>query len=93
MIEKDEEYQIMPDDLVMMRQQKENGCISRFSANELERYENEQDDTVKRQYFPIRDRYIKIVKNSRKLSIESFEKKGRKDLKQTCRSLIKIAKA
>lgn len=76
----------------MMRRQKENGCISRFSANELYRYDNEQPDLVKRQYLPIRDRYIKIVKNSRKLSIESFEKKGRKDLKQTCRSLIKIAK-
>lgn len=92
-IEKDEEYQILEDDLRMMRYQKENGCISRFFAKELDRYENEKPEQVKRQYFPIRDRYIKIVKNSRKLSIESFEKRGRKDLKQTCRSLIRIAKA
>lgn len=92
MIEKDEEYQLAEDDICMMRQEKQNGCISRFSANELERYDNESPDQVKRQYFPIRDRYIKIVKNSRKLSIESFEKKGRKDLKQTCRSLIKVAR-
>lgn len=91
-IEKDDEYQIQEDDLMMMRHWKQTGCISRFSANELERYENEQPDRTKRQYFPIRDRYIKIVKNSRKLSIESFEKRGRKDLKQTCRSLIRIAK-
>ena len=76
----------------MMRDQQENGCISRFSAKELERYDNEEPDSVKRSYFPIRDRYIKIVKNSRKLSIESFEKRGRKDLKQTCKSLIRIAK-
>ena len=80
-IEKDEEYQIQEDDLQIMRYQKQNGCISRFSAKELERYENEDPDNVKRQYYPIRDRYIKIVKNSRKLSIESFEKRGRKDLK------------
>jgi len=43
-------------------------------------------------YVPIRDRYIKIVKNSRKLSIESFEKRGRKDLKSTCKALVKVAK-
>lgn len=92
MIEKDEEYQIQEDDLIMMRYEKENGCISRFSANELNRYENEQPDRTKRSYMPIRDRYIKIVKNSRKLSIESFEKRGRKDLKQTCRSLVRVAK-
>jgi hypothetical protein len=76
----------------MMRDHEENGCISRFSAKELERYENEEPDQVKRSYFPIRDRYIKIVKNSRKLSIESFEKRSRKDLKQTCRGLIKVTK-
>lgn len=75
-----------------MREQKARGQISRFSANELERYDNEPVDQTRRQYFPIRDRYIKIVKNSRKLSIESFEKKGRKDLKQTCKSLMKVAK-
>ena len=80
-IEKDEEYQIQEDDLQMMRYQKQNGCISRFSAKELDQFENQEPDTTKRQYFPIRDRYIKIVKNSRKLSIESFEKRGRKDLK------------
>lgn len=80
-IEKDEEYILQDDDILMMRNQKKNGCISRFSANELDRYDNEGPDLTKRQYFPIRDRYIKIVKNSRKLSIESFEKRGRKDLK------------
>jgi len=31
-----------------MRYQKQNGRISRFSAKELERYENEEPDTVKR---------------------------------------------
>ena len=48
MIEKDEEYQITEDDLCMMRKEKQNGCISRFSANELERYDNESPDQVKR---------------------------------------------
>ena len=91
-IEKDEEYLIQEDDLQIMRIQKQNGCISRFSAKELERYENEQPDCVERKYYPIRDRYIKIVKNSRKLSIESFEKRGRKDLKHTVKNLFKIAR-
>lgn len=91
-IEKDEEYELQDDDIEMMRNQKENGCISRFSAKELQLYDTEKPDSVKRQYLPIRDRYIKIVKNSRKLSIESFEKRSRKDLKQTCRGLIKVAK-
>jgi len=92
-IEKDEEYQLQEDDIQVMRYQKQNGCISRFSAKELEQYESQEVDSTKRQYFPIRDRYIKIVKNSRKLSIESFEKRGRKDLKQTSRSLIKVARS
>ena len=48
MIEKDEEYEIADDDLIMMRKEKAHGCISRFSANELERYENEQPDLTKR---------------------------------------------
>ena len=91
-IEKDEEYLIQEDDLEMMRFQKQNGCISRFSAKELERYETEQPDRTERKYHPIRDKYIKIVKNSRKLSIESFEKRGRKDLKHTVKNLFKIAK-
>ena len=91
-IEKDEEYLIQDDDLQIMRIQKQNGCISRFSAKELERFENEKPDCVERKYYPIRDRYIKIVKNSRKLSIESFEKRGRKDLKHTVKNLFKIAR-
>ena len=38
---------------------------------------------VERRYFPIRDRYIKIVKECRRKSIESFEKRGGKDFKRT----------
>jgi len=82
----------MEDDLKMMYRSLQEGTITRFSANELERYHNPTVDITKRQYYPIRDKYIKIVKNSRKLSIESFEKRGRKDLKLTSRSLGKVAK-
>lgn len=82
----------MEDDLKMMYQSLQEGTITRFLANELERYNNPTVDLTKRQYYPIRDKYIKIVKNSRKLSIESFEKRGRKDLKLTSRSLVKMAK-
>lgn len=76
-----------------MYQEQKNGTISRFCAQELELYQNPTIDDTKRQYVPIRDRYIKIVKNSRKLSIESFEKRGRKDLKQTSKSLNKVQRA
>ena len=48
-------------------------------------------DPVKRQYYPIRDKYIGIVKNSRKLCIDSFEKRGRKDFKRTHKNMKKIA--
>ena len=82
----------MEDDLLMMYQSLQEGTITRFCANELRRYHNPTEDITKRQYYPIRDKYIKIVKNSRKLSIESFEKRGRKDLKLTSRSLGKVAK-
>ena len=54
---------------------------------------NHPRDPVKRQYFPIRDQYIKIVKSTRRMCIESFEKRGRKDFRRTQRSLIKLGKA
>ena len=82
-IEKDEEYVLQEDDLEMMYHELNDGTISRFFAKELEGYNNPTLDDTKRQYFPIRDKYIKIVKNSRKIGIEAFEKRGRKDLKQT----------
>ena len=41
---------------------------------------------------PIRERYIKIVKGSRKLCIDCFEKRGRKDFKRTSKALFKIGK-
>ena len=50
------------------------------------------EDPVKRQYMPIWDKYIRIVKNCRKLTIESYEKRGRKDFKRTSKSLFRIGK-
>lgn len=63
---------------------------------ELLAYENgtmntDEQPYVQRQYFPVRDRYIKIVKNCRRRAIESFEKRGGKDFKRTLRSLFSIA--
>lgn len=50
------------------------------------------EDPIKRQYLPIRDKYIRIVKNCRKLTIESYEKRGRKDFKRTTKSLFRIGR-
>lgn len=51
---------------------------------------NEPIDNTKRTYEPIRERYIKIVKGSRKLCIDCYEKRGRKDFKRTAKSLQKV---
>ena len=40
-IEKDEEYILEPDDVAMMRKQKECGKICRYNLNELKKYENQ----------------------------------------------------
>ena len=49
-------------------------------------------DPIERRYFPIRDKYIRIVKNCRKLVIESYEKRGRKDFKRTQKHLLKLGR-
>ena len=46
---------------------------------------------TKRTYIPIRDKYMFIVKQSRKVTIESFEKRSRKDLKRTTDNLSNVA--
>lgn len=43
----------------------------------------EEDCYRQRQYLPIRDKYIRIVKRSRRIAIESMEKRGGKDFKRT----------
>lgn len=50
------------------------------------------EDPVKRSYLPIREMYIKIVKNCRKLVIESYEKRGRKDFKRTAKFLNRLGR-
>lgn len=55
-------------------------------------YYVEVEDPVKRVYYPIRDRYIRIVKNCRKNVIEAHEKRGRKDFKRTTKSLVRIGR-
>lgn len=46
-----------------------------------------QTDPVDRQYIPIRDHYIRIVKNCRKQFIESLERRGQRDMKNTAKHL------
>jgi len=55
-------------------------------------YEFDEPDYTPRQYKPIREKYILIVKHCRKLTIESHEKRGRKDFKRTTKSLTKVAR-
>jgi len=50
-------------------------------------------DGVRRQYIPIRERYIMLVKHCRKTCIDGFEKRGRKDFKRTSKSLYRISKS
>jgi len=50
------------------------------------------EDPVKRSYLPIREKYIRIVKNCRKLVIESYEKRGRKDFKRTTKFLYRLGR-
>ena len=50
-------------------------------------------DPVMRQYIPIREKYIIIVKSCRSLTIDSLDKRGRRDMKRTTRNLIKKAKS
>jgi hypothetical protein len=79
-IEKDDEYALYLDEVDSQVE----------DIDELVR--NHPKDPVKRQYFPVREQYIRIVKNSRKVCIESLEKRGRKDFRRTQKSLIKLGK-
>ena len=64
---------------------------SEFEAEEFI-YEQAPFDPVKRVYKPVREKYIAIVKNSRKLYLNAFEKRGRRDLMKTQRVLRKIGR-
>jgi hypothetical protein len=49
-------------------------------------------DPIHRVYKPIREKYITIVKNSRKMFLSAHEKRGRRDLMKTQRILRKIGR-
>lgn len=51
------------------------------------------EDPVQRQYFPVREKYIRIVKDCRRVCIESQEKRGRKDFKRTYKLLKYVWRA
>ena len=58
-----------------------------------EEYESEGlEDPVKRQYIPIRDYYIQIVKSCRVLTFESFDRKSRQELQKTAKALHRLAR-
>lgn len=64
---------------------------SEFEPEEVV-YEQAVADPVKRVYKPIREKYITIVKDSRKLYLNAFEKRGRRDFMRTQRILRKIGR-
>lgn len=45
---------------------------------------------IQRQYFPVRERYIRIVKKCRRRVIESFEKRGGRDFRRTRNALLSV---
>lgn len=56
-------------------------------GNTFDSYSRAGVEKPKRKYIPIRDKYMYIVKQSRRVTIESFEKRSRKDLKRTSDNL------
>ena len=82
--------------IITSRQVKYLGLVIEKDEEQLIEIDNEffmPNDPVKRQYVPIREKYIKIVKKCRNLTIDSLERRGRKDMKKTAKNLFKIAKA
>lgn len=80
-IEKNEEYDIHVDDAWL---------FSKFRSlrDELIAFESgarnlEENCFIQRQYFPVRERYIRCVKKCRRRVIESFEKRGGRDFRRT----------
>ena len=68
----------------------------RSMRQELRAYEAgwvslEDDCYMQRQYLPVRDKYIRIVKRSRRIAMEGMEKRGGKDFKRTRQALMQIA--
>ena len=59
----------------------------------IENYTEVLEDDVHRTYYPIREKYILIVKNSRRNFIESLERRGHNNMKQTTKNLKSITKA
>lgn len=55
-----------------------------------ENYSENPEDDIQRAYYPIREKYIMIVKNSRRQFIESLERRGHHNMKQTTRNLKAI---
>ena len=88
-IEKDDEQLIDAEDAPMYYR-------FRSLRQELEAYEAgwaslEEVSYMQRQYLPVRDKYIRIVKRSRRVAMESMEKRGGKDFKRTRQALMQVA--
>ena len=62
-------------------------CIEKDA--EYAEYPEECNDNVERLYYPIREAYIEIVKHCRKLTLESYDRKGRSDLKKTTKNILR----
>ena len=60
------------------------------SADEVETLK--EKDTIERHYYPIREHYIRIVKDCRSWTIDGLNRKGTKDYLRTKRGLRKIGK-
>ena len=83
-IEKDDEYRYQ-----LLRKNSETSLKKTY----IEDYTEVLEDDVQRAYYPIREKYILIVKNSRRNFIESLERRGHNNMKQTTKNLKNISKA
>ena len=88
MIEKNEEQDLHHDDAELY-------CRYRSMRHEMLAFQAgknnlEEGLLMQRQYFPVRERYIRIVKKCRRRVIESFEKRGGRDFKRTRTALLGV---
>ena len=82
--------------MMQQRQIKYLGLVIEKDAEQVIILNNGRDeqlvhDGVDRKYVPIREIYVKTVQHCRKVTVDGFDSRGRKDFKRTAKRLSKIA--
>lgn len=87
-IEKNDEQDLHVDDMQMYY--KYRSLREEMHAFKAGKRNLEEGLFIQRQYFPVRERYIRIVKKCRRRVIESFEKRGGRDFRRTRNALLAV---